>query len=587
MTSRSKGEDRQRAGPNSVGRPRPRSHNFSISTSAQLAVSGRSFMTTPAVHSPLVKEARPSPEVEQDLAQLQPDVALDPPTPPIESANLLPRLANDDSTVGSVASRPPRVTRQDSSPNFRRRSSMHASSEDEALSWDDFLGQYASGRLDLSKSPALPRPSSNTIGIPRLVRAKSISVPVAQDELSDSTSIPMSASSSSSSFSSPSRPAIVHKNASDSLPNSFVKPETITRPQSAGRTRSSPATTSPTISQRRGGTRMLLSDMAPPPVPDPRRHSGKLSPPMAISPSARPITPAAVADAATVRWAGAHINIAPLSLSSPERMSPPPRYFLERYPWLWKIAYRLAHAFTFFLSFFLPGELLDPLSDYVSGLPTPQQKAMKEYLGARNSSASLVDEEFFPNGTTLTVGTDAPTHTAAEQKSTKLRLKEPAVPSKILHSTTGPNEPNGQSALDEGGAADFCEVPALGSSMSHENGNVQPFILSPLLPPFAMPTSSPSPPSTADSAEPSSPSTSSATTPTNAPTTLLLAAATEVHDHAHQSRLAADLVGAASLPVAAPEVPYLPSDEAQYQARGYFVPPNPVNEVERRTALYR
>lgn len=34
------------------------------------------------------------------------------------------------------------------------------------------------------------------------------------------------------------------------------------------------------------------------------------------------------------------------------------------------------------------GELLDPLSDYVSGLPTPQQKAMAEYFSARSTAGS-------------------------------------------------------------------------------------------------------------------------------------------------------------------------------------------------------
>ncbi|KAF8301039.1 hypothetical protein DL93DRAFT_2102769 [Clavulina sp. PMI_390] len=167
----------------------------------------------------------------------------------------------------------------------------------------------------------------------------------------------------------------------------------------------------------------------------------------ARTPSPPVITPAALTDAATVRWAGARVKIAPLALSSPERML---LYFLffvifwvaPPLSWVWTslcmaAAYVLVRLLSPFLGGFLDdgwlalssvaavlgfpslflslslyrfdfsatsqvrlaipkgilvllaflfslgtGELLDPLSDYVTGLPTPQQKAMREYFAA-------------------------------------------------------------------------------------------------------------------------------------------------------------------------------------------------------------
>lgn len=297
MTSNN-GEDDSK-GESKSAPPASRTQNyFAVPHRGQLA--GRAYMAMPThVRSPLAQT--PSP-VASDDNPLSPG----PPSAPFQSTGLREELfnpasaPNDDSRLAQPVSLSQESLDLSSEPSL----SFSSSTASESVSWPDFLEQYAEGKWDPSRPP--PKPDSIS-SAPRPPRRKSTSAPPSDGSPS------------------PPRPPITYKNASDMDTRKSSPP----RLSATGRTQSSPETSAidtPTLMQRRGAEKLVLEGFAPTAFPG---HSTTKwtaarnttpSPPVALA-HPHPITPTAVVDAATVRWAGARVKIAPLSLSSPERTS--------------------------------------------------------------------------------------------------------------------------------------------------------------------------------------------------------------------------------------------------------------------------
>lgn len=277
---------------------------FAVPRRGQLA--GRAYITTPThVRSPLAQTPSPVPSDDNPLSPALTYI-------PTNATRLKEEFTNgasptnDDSQPDEFVLPPsPDVPLDSAQPEAGPSTSDAA--EPDPISWSDFLERYSEGKWDPSRPPPKPDSSFHSSGV--LSRRKSLSVP----EMPDTTHLPR-------------RPSISHKNISDLGIRTPAPP----RLASAGRTQSSPehvTSDPPTLVQRRGAEKLFLEAFSPPTFSGSSSlkamsiHAKTPSPPIGPPILAHPITPSAVADAATVRWAGARVKVAPLALSSPERTS--------------------------------------------------------------------------------------------------------------------------------------------------------------------------------------------------------------------------------------------------------------------------
>lgn len=276
----------------------PRRHNyFAVPIRGQLA--GRSYITTPShVRSPLAQTPSPVPSDDNILGLGSLSVTHASLSAQVDVANGVVALDDDTPSKPIAELDAGNIVNPSAAEAF-----THFPDVVNPPSWSDFLEKYAEGKWSPSRPPPAP------------VTSLSRSYPP-QEESRLASRVPNQKPSS--------RPSTIHQNASDPEVRKHTRPRLF----SNGRAQSSPEPTNisdpQTILQRRGGEQLVLANFEPPTFPD--AAQAKWTPahprtPPSIAPpqSYRPITPSAVADAATVRWAGARVKVAPLALSSPER----------------------------------------------------------------------------------------------------------------------------------------------------------------------------------------------------------------------------------------------------------------------------
>ena len=522
-------------------------HNyFAVPFRGQLA--GRPFVTTPShVRSPLA----------QTPSSISDDNPLSPGPSSIRSASFPARgdvtdnlvTTNDDSP-----SKPPTNQVADA-PNIinplAAKSFTHYPDTVDSLSWPDFLEKYAEGKWDPSRAPSMPKSNFPYTYPPR---KKRILVPTVPEQASPSHSH-----------------SIDHQNASDS---EICKPTPL-RLFSSGPAQSSlEATTSDaqTITQRRGGGQLVLANFEPPSfhgaAQEKRTSTRPRTPPSPAVPiSSSHITPSAVADAATVRWAGARVKIAPLALSSPERKRFPiqsPQLLMKRHT----------------------GELLDPLSDYVAGLPTPQQKAAAEYFANRASPAidkivPVSDPRTSSQVPNVVGRVDTPPQredTSKTSSQIQPSFDEPQPTPPI--STAAPATPplgDGIVSDPETPSAKNISDYAAATAWRVEQSTTSPTPLTPV------PQRNEGPES--HGALRGNPTASQLSL--NAQPAEFCITGTTVHRERYQHSVTATAVEQTALnPPASPAL-IRTKEEHLYLESGYLAAPNPPNELDRRTALHK
>jgi len=286
--------------------PSPRQHNyFAVPFRGQLA--GHPYITTPSLRSPLAQTPSPVPSGDNPFS----------PAPSSMTFASFPARGDVTDSLVAVdddsASQPrDRVAAVDNTVNHSADKAFTLSPGTmTSLSWSYFIEKYAEGKWDPSQAPTMPVASSLD---PHHLRRKSIYAPTVPDQRS-----PLHRSS------------ITQQHAGEpDVCNDPLQLFNTSREQIPPEPNTSD---SQTITQRRGGGQLVLADFEQPtfPVATQTKWSStrpQTSPSVVPTPLSRPITPSAVADAATVRWAGARVKVAPLALSSPERtplLVPDPR----------------------------------------------------------------------------------------------------------------------------------------------------------------------------------------------------------------------------------------------------------------------
>jgi hypothetical protein len=283
--------------------PSPRQPNyFAVPFRGQLA--GHPYITTPShLRSPLAQTPSPVPSDDNhfSLAPSSVTFASFPPRGDITDGLV---AVDDDS-----ASQPlDRVAAVDNTINHSANKAFALSpGVMTSLSWSYFIEKYAEGKWDPSQAPTMPVASPSDL---HHLRRKSISAPTVPDQRSS-----------------------LHRS---SITQHASEPDICNTPpqlfnSSRAQTPETNTSDSQTITQRRGGGQLVLANFEQPTFPvaaQVKWSATRPQTPVVPTPLSRPITPSAVADAATVRWAGARVKVAPLALSSPERtplLVPDPR----------------------------------------------------------------------------------------------------------------------------------------------------------------------------------------------------------------------------------------------------------------------
>jgi hypothetical protein len=282
--------------------PSPRQHNyFAVPFRGQLA--GHPYITNPShLRSPLAQTPSPVPSDDNHSS----------PAPSSMTFASFPARGDVTDSVVAVdddsASQPlDRVAAVDNTVNHSANKAFTLSPGVMAsLSWSYFIEKYAEGKWDASQAPTMPVASPSD---PHHLRRKSISAPTVPDQRLSLH-----------------RSSIPQQHASE--PDICNTPLQLFN-SSRAQTPEPNTSDSQTITQRRGGGRLVLTNFEQPTFQAKWSSTRPQTPPSVVpTPLSRPITPSAVADAATVRWAGARVKVAPLALSSPERaplLVPDPR----------------------------------------------------------------------------------------------------------------------------------------------------------------------------------------------------------------------------------------------------------------------
>jgi hypothetical protein len=297
-----------------------------------------------------------------------------------------------------------------------------------------------------------------------------------------------------------------------------------------------------------------------------------------------------VADAATVRWAGANVKVAPLTLGSPKRTSFP---FLGQNPLI-----ETTVAVT------LSGELLDPLSDYIAGLPTPQQRAMREYFSSRRPSASFSPNELsyrdipskLTNSTSTTPDQEF-THPMSSSNSSRLHLDQQHAPLNQPTFTMLQNLTLLDGALAPSIDQGSCKILSIGSSTNHDLNRREGEQSSP-----DDKTPGPSGYNTLNQTTPtnSSPATPFSTVTPETTPSRAVPSEPRCYNRTNFSNTSKKFFNSRSSQATSPHETHphnraykpsgqamTPAEESSFEELGYLVAPRPPNEIQRQTALHK